>query len=157
MMSGDQWLHREQAERSRRMAVYVVGVDGSDTASKAAKRAGQLAAATGATVHVVCAYTGRGTTTIGVGSDVFSISDLTMAEQVAEQQAASFRSTGISATHSAVDGKPGSVLLDEAERVGAELIVVGNRRMQGMQRVLGAVANDVVHHAPCDVLVVKTV
>jgi nucleotide-binding universal stress UspA family protein len=29
--------------------------------------------------------------------------------------------------------------------------------MQGMQRVLGAVANEIVHHAPCDVLVVKTV
>jgi nucleotide-binding universal stress UspA family protein len=139
------------------MAVYVVGVDGSDTAAVAAKRAGELAAATGATVHVVCAFTGRGTTTFEVGSDVFSISDLTMAEQVAEQQAASFRSTGINATHAAVDGKPASVILGEAERVRAELIVVGNRRMQGMQRVLGAVANEIVHHAPCDVLVVKTV
>jgi nucleotide-binding universal stress UspA family protein len=139
------------------MAVYVIGVDGSDTAAKAAKRAGELASATGATVHVVCAYTGRGTTTIGVGSDVFSISDLTMAEQVAEQQAASYRSAGVSSTHSVVDGKPAAVILDEAERVRAELIVVGNRRMQGVQRVLGAVANEIVHHAPCDVLVVKTV
>ena len=41
--------------------------------------------------------------------------------------------------------------------IDAELIVVGNRRMQGVQRLLGAVANDVVHHADCDVLVVKTV
>jgi nucleotide-binding universal stress UspA family protein len=139
------------------MAVYVIGVDGSDTAAKAAKRAGDLAAATGATVHVVCAYTGRGTTTIGVGSDVFAISDLTMAEQVAEQQTAAYRSAGVSATHSVVDGKPAAVILGEAERVRAELIVVGNRRMQGVQRVLGAVANEIVHHAPCDVLVVKTV
>jgi nucleotide-binding universal stress UspA family protein len=29
--------------------------------------------------------------------------------------------------------------------------------MQGIQRVLGAVANEIVHNAPCDVLVVKTV
>ena len=140
------------------MSVYVVGVDGSDTAAKAAARAGELAAATGATVHVVCAYTGRGTTTtIGVGSDVYSVSDLNLAEQVAEQQAAAYRSSGIAATHAVVDGKPGAVILDEAERVKAELIVVGNRRMQGMQRVLGAIANEIVHHAPCDVLVVKTV
>lgn len=27
----------------------------------------------------------------------------------------------------------------------------------GVARVLGAVANDIVHHAPCDVLLVKTV
>jgi nucleotide-binding universal stress UspA family protein len=140
------------------VSTYVVGVDGSDTAAKAAARAGELAMATGATVHVVCAYTARGTTTtIGVGSDVYSISDLDMAAQVAEQQAAAYRSSGISTTQSVVDGKPAPVILNEAERVKAELIVVGNRRMQGVQRVLGAVANEIVHHAPCDVLVVKTV
>jgi nucleotide-binding universal stress UspA family protein len=139
------------------VSVYVVGVDGSDTASKAAARAGEIAGATGATVHVVCAFTGRGTTTIGVGSDVYSISDLNVAEQVAEQQASAYKSAGVAATHTAVDGKPAAVILAEAERVGADLIIVGNRRMQGVQRVLGAVANEIVHHAPCDVLVVKTV
>jgi nucleotide-binding universal stress UspA family protein len=139
------------------VSVYVVGVDGSDTAAKAATKAGDLAGATGATVHVVCAFTGRGTTTIGVGSDVYSVSDLNVAEQVAEQQAAAYKSSGVSATHAAIDGKPAAVILAEADRVGADLIVVGNRRMQGVQRVLGAVANEIVHHAPCDVLVVKTV
>jgi nucleotide-binding universal stress UspA family protein len=49
------------------------------------------------------------------------------------------------------------VILDEAQKVGADLIVIGNVRMQGAKRVLGAVANDVLHHAPCDVLLVKTV
>jgi nucleotide-binding universal stress UspA family protein len=36
------------------------------------------------------------------------------------------------------------------------MIVVGNRRMQGLGRLLGSVANDVAHHAPCDVHIVKT-
>lgn len=139
------------------MTVYVVGTDGSETAAKAAERAGQLAGATGAAIHVVCAYTDRGSTTVGVGSDTTSISGFDVAQHIAEQQTALFRSAGIKATASAYDGKPAAVVLREAERVGAELIVVGNRRMQGMQRVLGAVANDIVHHAPCDVLVVKTV
>jgi nucleotide-binding universal stress UspA family protein len=139
------------------MSTYVVGVDGSDTAATAAARAGDLATATGATVHVVCAFVGKGTTTLGVGSDVFTFSDLSMAEQVAEQQAARYKSHGVSATYAAVSGKPATVILGEAERVNAELIVVGNRRMQGVQRVLGAGANEIVHHAPCDVLVVKTV
>jgi nucleotide-binding universal stress UspA family protein len=140
------------------VSVYVIGVDGSDTAAKAAARAGELAGATGAAMHVVTAYIGRGTTTtVGVGSDVYAVSELNLAEQVAEQQAAAYRSSGIRATHAVVDGKPAAVILSEAERLKAELIVVGNRRMQGMQRVLGAVANEIVHHAPCDVLVVKTV
>ena len=139
------------------MTVYVVGTDGSETAAKAAERAGALAQATGATVHVVCAYTHRGTTTIQSGSDTFFISALTDAEDIAEKQAAALRAGGVTVTVAAFDGKPAAILLEEAKRVNADLIVVGNRRMQGVQRILGAVANDVVHHADCDVLVVKTV
>jgi nucleotide-binding universal stress UspA family protein len=139
------------------MTVYVVGTDGSETAAKAAERAGELAQATGATVHVVCAYTHRGTTTIQSGSDTFFISALTDAEDIAEKQASALRAGGVTVTVAAFDGKPAAILLDEAKRVNADLIVVGNRRMQGVQRILGAVANDVVHHADCDVLVVKTV
>lgn len=136
------------------MTVYVVGTDGSDTAAEAAKRAGTLAQATGATIHVVCAYSYRATTSVQAGSDVYVLSAVGEAEAVAEQQALAFRLAGVTA---AVEGKPAAVLLAEAERIDAELIVVGNRRMQGVQRILGAVANDVAHHAGCDVLIVKTV
>jgi len=139
------------------MTVYVVATDGSDTAAKAAQRAGELAAATGATIHVVCAFSGRGTTTLGIGSDVYAVSALSEAEQIVDQQAATYRSAGITTTTAVTDGKPAAVIVEAAEGLGADLIVVGNRRMQGVQRVLGAVANDIVHHAPCDVLVVKTV
>ena len=140
------------------MKIYVIGTDGSETAARAAKRAGELALATGAKVHVVCAYSkGGGATTIRVGSDEFSASSLTAAEQVAEQQAATFRAQGVEATSSALDDKPADALISEAERLEAELIIVGNRRMQGVSRLLGSVANEVAHNAPCDVLVVKTV
>jgi len=64
---------------------------------------------------------------------------------------------GIDATCAAIDEKPAEALLAEAQRLEAELIIVGNRRMQGVSRILGAVANHVAHNAPCDVLVVKTV
>ena len=136
---------------------FVVGIDGSETASVAATRAGALALKTGGSVHVVCAYSGRSAATIEVGSDSFTVSTLTTAEQIAEQQAAAFRAQGIDASSVAIDGKPGDALIQEAERIVADVIVVGNRRMQGVKRVLGAVANDVAHHAPCDVLIVKTV
>ena len=136
---------------------FVVGIDGSETASVAAARAGELALKTGGSVHVVCAYSGRDGSTFQVGSDSFVVSSLTTAEQIAEQQASAFRSQGIESTSVAIDAKPGDALIEEAERIVADVIVVGNRRMQGMKRVLGAVANDVAHHAPCDVLIVKTV
>jgi nucleotide-binding universal stress UspA family protein len=135
---------------------FVVGIDGSETASVAAARAGELALKGGGSVHVVCAYSGRGGETFQVGSDSFVVSNLTTAEQIAEQQAAAFRSQGIDSTSVAIDAKPADALIDEAERLIADVIVVGNRRMQGMKRILGAVANDVAHRAPCDVLIVKT-
>ncbi len=40
--------------------------------------------------------------------------------------------------------------------VGADLIVVGNKRMQGAGRVLGSVPNDVARTAACAVLIAKT-
>jgi nucleotide-binding universal stress UspA family protein len=139
------------------MTVYVIGIDGSRTAATAAERAGSLAAETNADIHVVCAYRESGSSTVGVGSDTFTFSGLSEAEQTAEQQASAYRAAGLTATFAVAEGKPANVILDEAERVGAELIVVGNRRMQGAKRVLGAVANDIIHKAPCDVLLVKTI
>ena len=53
--------------------------------------------------------------------------------------------------------KPGEVLLSEAEKLGADLIVVGNKGMTGARRfLLGSVPNKVSHHAPCSVFIART-
>ncbi len=139
------------------MKTYVVGTDGSETAARAAERAAELAATTGAAIHVVCAYERRGWETVRSGTDELVFSGLNEAEDLAGAQAATFRSRGIASTSAAIADKPADALIGEAERLEAELIVVGNRRMQGVGRLLGSVANAVAHNAPCDVLVVKTV
>ena len=51
---------------------------------------------------------------------------------------------------------PGDALLEVAQAVGAELIVVGNRGMAGAGRVLGSVPNKVSHAARCNVMIVFT-
>jgi nucleotide-binding universal stress UspA family protein len=51
---------------------------------------------------------------------------------------------------------PATALCQEAEKVNARMIIVGNRRVQGISRVLGAIATDVARHAPCDVLIANT-
>jgi nucleotide-binding universal stress UspA family protein len=51
---------------------------------------------------------------------------------------------------------PSDAICETARAVEADLIVVGNRGMKGMRRVLGSVPNSVAHHAPCDVLIVET-
>jgi nucleotide-binding universal stress UspA family protein len=54
-------------------------------------------------------------------------------------------------------GDPADVLVDVAEEVGADLLVIGNRGMTGVKRfVLGSVPNKVSHHAPCSLLIVDT-
>ena len=56
----------------------------------------------------------------------------------------------------ALDGDPSDKLLETAEDFSADLVVVGSIGLTGAARLLGSVANNVLHHAPCDVLVVHT-
>ena len=53
-------------------------------------------------------------------------------------------------------GNPADVIVQEAEESGADLIVVGTRGLGATRRAfMGSVSTNVVHHAPCDVLVVR--
>ena len=57
-----------------------------------------------------------------------------------------------------VDGDPADVIGETASKDGCDLIVVGNRGMTGMRRhLLGSVPTRVLHLAPTDVLIAKTV
>jgi nucleotide-binding universal stress UspA family protein len=54
-------------------------------------------------------------------------------------------------------GDPAKAIVRFAEEEGADLIVVGSRGMTGTRRFLvGSVPNKVSHHAPCDVIIVRT-
>jgi nucleotide-binding universal stress UspA family protein len=56
-----------------------------------------------------------------------------------------------------VEGDPADKILEVAENDGVDLIVVGNKGMTGAKRfLLGSVPNQISHHAPCNVLIVKT-
>jgi nucleotide-binding universal stress UspA family protein len=48
------------------------------------------------------------------------------------------------------------VILETANALHADLIVVGNRGMTGAKRILGSVPNTLSHHASCAVLIVRT-
>lgn len=135
--------------------IIVVGVDGSSTASKAAEAARDLAAALGASLHVVCAYDSDRTEVFGSGSDQQVVSNADAAEDAARTVAESL-GRDVTMTYSAVRGRPADALIKEAQRMDAEIIVVGNRRMKGIGRVLGSVANSVAHNAACDVYIANT-
>ncbi|MET3904606.1 universal stress protein [Paenarthrobacter sp. 4246] len=136
--------------------VVIVGVDGSETAMRAARAAQQLAIGLGASLRVVSAFDSNRTEVVEIGTDKWIVSDAAEAETVARTVAEQLAHEGLEVTYSAARGKPGEALVKEAEMQEARLIVVGNRRMQGLGRVLGSVANTVAHTAPCDVYIAKT-
>ena len=53
-------------------------------------------------------------------------------------------------------GDPADAICEVAAEVGADVIVVGNKGMNGVRRVLGSVPNSVAHQAPCSVLIAFT-
>jgi universal stress protein A len=52
-------------------------------------------------------------------------------------------------------GPASSVILEEAEKVNADLIIVGSHGRHGVQLLLGSTANGVLHSAKCDVLAIR--
>lgn len=54
-----------------------------------------------------------------------------------------------------IDGDPWRRLIEVGARLDVDLIVVGNHRHHGVERVLGTVASRVVNHADRNVLVVR--
>jgi len=136
------------------MRDIIVGIDRSETAGLAAQRAAELAAAYGDNLHIVMCIERGGSVEVQVGTDRFRLDNLAETEQFLSDVGRRLGATAF--THSVRHGDPAKILCEEARERDARAIVVGNRRVQGMSRVLGSVAADVVKSAPCDVLIANT-
>jgi nucleotide-binding universal stress UspA family protein len=138
------------------MPGVVVGVDRSDSARRAAEEAARLASALEVPLHLVTAVKStHGAVVSGAGRDAWEVSGVSVAEDML-REIASALAAGVQYTTAVVEGGPAEAIVQEAERIGADLIVVGSRNMQGVRRFLGAIANDVAHTAPCSVYIAKT-
>jgi nucleotide-binding universal stress UspA family protein len=139
----------------------VVGTDGSDTAKRAVDEAVRLAGALGAELHVVSAFEPlRGAKIAGApegAAKVWQPLPDSQVESTLSQAAAGVRMKNIEVTTHALEKDPADALLEVAEKVGADMIVVGNKGMHSASRfVLGNVPNKVSHRARCNVLIVST-
>lgn len=78
-------------------------------------------------------------------------------EQTLAHYAEQLRARGLAVETHAREGYPATVIEEEAERLEADLIVIGTRGLSGLKHLLlGSIAERVVQHAPCPVLTVKT-
>lgn len=132
----------------------VAGYDGTERSLRAVDEASLLATAFGSALHLVTAVAKDELHEFGTGSDRLVMSDLELAKQRLGKVAKNYSHLDISAA--AVLGGAANALLTEAEAVNADVIVVGNRNVQGLSRVLGSVAEDVAHNAHCAVLIAQT-
>ena len=56
----------------------------------------------------------------------------------------------------ALPKQPAAAIVELADHVDADLVVIDNKGARGARRVLGDVASAVINEAPCAVMVVKT-
>jgi nucleotide-binding universal stress UspA family protein len=139
--------------------VIVVGTDGSDRAGIAVREAMSLAKVSGAELHAVNVV--HGSVSVGFSDSRAQQDQVNSmreeADKIRSQLVADAEAEGVSLKVHNPGGDPAKALLGMAERVSADLVVVGNRGMSGVKRfVQGSLPNTVAHNCHCDVLIVDT-
>jgi nucleotide-binding universal stress UspA family protein len=145
-------------------ARIVVGSDGSETAGEAVRQAAELAKLSGARLDIVSAFDPippqrvREEAREAPGDVQHEISPREDVNLILNNAKGAAKQAGVEEvqTH-ATEGDPADAILDVAEQVKADLVVIGNKGMTGARRfLLGSVPNNVSHHAPCSVIIVRT-
>jgi nucleotide-binding universal stress UspA family protein len=136
------------------MTTIIVGHDGSDTSKAAVQEAARLAEALGNSLHIVVAFKRDSTKRVHEGESL-TIGGIDEAEEIIRDAATKF-AVNLDVTHAISTDDPAEALVAEAERLDASMIVVGNKRTQGLSRVLGSVASAVVRKASCSVHIAHT-
>lgn len=139
----------------------LVPVDGSSTAGQAISKAIAVAEAFKSAVTVIYvidpyAFTGVGAD-FSYGQAEYLSAATAEANEAIKYAKQAFQEHGISVTASVVEGHAiYRGILETAESVGADLLVMGSHGRRGLERlVLGSVTAQVLSHAHLPVLVVR--
>jgi nucleotide-binding universal stress UspA family protein len=134
----------------------LVGADDSVTARRAVEAAAEIAVMSKSELHIASADAPKSFRANTEGERFDAVN--TEGEVDSLLQVLSFvaKKYGIVPILHASHGDPADALVSMADEIGADLIVVGNRGMKGVRRVLGSVPNSVAHAANCSVLIVDT-
>lgn len=144
-------------------STIVVGTDGSADAQRALRATAELASRSeGATVHVATASHPLPAAELrAIASELPQeyrplLYGHVMADSVVDGARHILEGAGVHAAYHVIDDDPTDALIELAEAVGADLIVVGSRGAGAAGRLLhGSVSTKVIHRAPCAVLVMR--
>lgn len=133
------------------ITTILAGTDGSPAAQAALRWAGDLSAACGATLHVAYAWWPDQSEL----PPSLAEREKRRAETRLDGWCGPLREAGVPYKALAVEGDPRRVLLEEAERLDTDLVVIGRRDREGSLGLgLGPVTHDLVHGAHIPVAVV---
>ena len=143
-----------------KVKTVVVGVDGSECGQRALEAAIQIADPDGS-IHVVSAYDAPSAHRVSqvyasVPEEFKSNIDLLAGPRsVVTEAGAHVTQAGATAIEHFVDNDPASAILDVANEVNADLIVVGSRGLgRASQVVRGSVSTKIAHYSQTDFMVV---
>lgn len=140
----------------------LLAFDGSEPSAVARDLVANLSWPTDTVVHLVSASDVPVDWTGGVGSTMDLVGDVEAAMQDESTERLALAAEALVAKGLRVEtvvsaGRAADVIIAEAGRIGADLIVTGSRgRGQLTSMLLGSVASEVVAYAPCPVLVART-
>ena len=144
----------------------LLATDGSEFSEKAVQKLCSLFdESVNTQIRIISAVESRPYVVAPYGLSVAFYEEVKSSAQALADQAVQRASDGIRTrfpdiatelTAATVDGSPAAVIVEEAERWGADLIIVGSHGYGFWQRALiGSVSDSVTRHAPCSVLVVR--
>jgi len=134
----------------------VVGADDSSTARQAVVAAAQVARMSGGQLHIVTSYDPRSVRLEDLPPE-FRLTALHPADALLNNLSEIAREHGVEPEVHPAASAPVEAVVGAAEQCHADLIVVGNKGMKGVRRVLGSIPNSIAHEAHCSVLIVDTV
>jgi nucleotide-binding universal stress UspA family protein len=137
----------------------VVGIDGSEQSCHAAAISSDIARRSGATLHFVTIVRPPEGWWGIVGSpptpSALSKSLTEAQREILDSVVAAIDLTDIEVVQVEDVGDPARMLLDYADKVDADLMIIGRRGAGLIERImLGSVANRVMHDAECPVMLV---
>ena len=137
----------------------IVPIDGSQEAKKAAKKAIFLAKSTGIKAVAICVVDIPYLPALYEQPDEIPYIQI---RQLLEDKGNSYleeivelgKKMGVNISKKIVDGHPAEEIIKEAKK--NDLVVIGSKGTTALDRLLmGSVAENVVHHASCPVMIVK--